>query len=265
MARKLSGKRPTRRKTAPLNWGNIEFWERRLDEHGHDDPKKLRGVDVRLLTIAPAIEGLICGLKGYTDTPTRRRLMLVGIARQAVGTFHPQGRSRGDMNRALVLCDWMLRCALPIWLDRLPNWCSAKDSAATLRALRAICWSCQIVQGLSTLAPAWAALSENYRDRGTQAEREVIWEAARCADAAMRVIADALVVTMSQSWHGQDSICRRVTRMAFNERGEEDPAVVATIPALVKLLLEVQPGDSRSSVADRCVWARPSKKSVAAA
>jgi hypothetical protein len=255
MAKESSPKRSTG--TAPFTWANIELLDRRLDTYGRDDPKKLRGVDRRLLTIAPAIESFVLGLKGYGETPAPRQAVILGIARRAVGTFEPKS-PRDDMNRALVICDWMLRCALPIWLDPLPTWCRGKDAAEALRGLRAICWSHQIVLGISALSPAWAALRADYADRGTQRDREIVWQAADRATAAMRVLADALVISLDsvQSDRGQARLCKMAARLALSERGDENEnaAVMKTVPALVGVLLDVQNGDSRSSVADRCVW-----------
>jgi len=255
----------TRRNTAslknlgkgPITSAAIERWFEWLNTfgHEHEDPSRKK-VDPRLIAIPPAIEGVLVGLRGYAARrPAARKIEIERMAkRAAVGL--PADIYRRDRRRADVVCDWTLRCALPLWLDRLPAWCGARMCAASLRALSPTLWTQQIVDDLAVLSPAWRSLQADARD-GTSAERAIIRNVHQRASSVMAALTAALDNSLRESDgmpYADEYRCRRAMREMIFTGDDWDKAIAKTLPGLVDVLLNVHPGDSQRSVADRCTW-----------
>lgn len=256
---RVSPSRRTASRSKSITWPAIVRWHDRLDMYGRD-AGKMRGVDARLLTIAPAFEGVIgarLGLHADRRSAGQRR-EIVALAQRAIGTSS-RDAVQWELERALVACDWMVRCALPLWIDRLPGAIAARQQmCADLRALRPTLWTQQLVEALSALSPHWIGLGEAH-DRATAADRMAILPVHRHAETAMQTLALAITRTLRYAAHGDDKwIVYRTLSLA-----EDCPAVDATVPALLDVLFAVQPGDSRASLAARCKWPAPAKRAVA--
>jgi hypothetical protein len=160
-----------------------------------------------------------------------------------------------------------LRCALPMWLDRLPSWGGGSVYSQRLRTLRPVLWSQQIVDGIAALCPIWIALKAAARsDRGAAAERAAVRTASAKAEQAMNVL--SMVLHGSLPWDvGYSVHPRRDEWWAYLAMGVvtaerrgicgADSSVMQTVPLLVDAVVAVQPGDSGSSIAARCVWRQP--------
>lgn len=264
-ARPTKARRTAKQKASSIAWQSLERW---LDYGGSvQDWKKMR-LDRRLYSIAPGIRGVLDGLKGY-DPPARRRAELLQIANHAVGTFNGDCVHRWDLTRVRVVCDWMLRCALPVWLDRLPTWCAVdvsrggvevhhvKSHAERLRALPSLQWSCVIADLMPGLSDIWVTLEDAVYHRGTAAERNVIRIAhvktSEALEIVSRVLSRSLELELTEMKERDGWTCQMAMRvLRVGHAGEPDAAVAATVPQLIQLLLEVQPGDSQQSIADRC-------------
>jgi hypothetical protein len=231
-------------------------------------------VDARLVTIAPSFQGIIQGLRGYIhDGPSaERRQQLLSIARRAVGTTDAKSFHAEDTKRVLVVCDWMARCALPLWLDRLASWCSESAVARQLREATPLLWTVQIVEACHLVAPAWARLWRAVRVRDERTSDEIhAATAARCSavfenvNLVMNVLPAAILHALPERRYGREDrddeawLTGSAIRLALGAHMSEvpDPIVMATVPQLVDVLLQVQPGDGPDSVAARCQWAAP--------
>ena len=261
-ATRKTAQRP--RASKPLQWSDVSRWLQWLDTSGFSMQWRRAHIDQRLVTIAPAFEGLIEGLQGYPhQVPSERQRAALAVAKQAVGTT--TNPFDGDERRVLVVCDWMLRHALPLWLDRLPQWCSGDTSASRLRACAPLQWTHTIVEALSTLSPIWMWLG-TAAQRGTEDEMPVISAVHKQCEAAMRVLAAALPATLGiHTEHDREAwICSQSLLLVEDRiHNRLDPSVAASVEQLVGVLLQVQPRDSQSSVAHRCQWKRPTRKAAA--
>jgi len=250
--------------TRPLAWLQVERWLAQLDRNG-----STRGVDRRLLTLAPAFVGILHVATFYSELPAAQRATLLRIAKQALNTASPSDRlNHLVIGRTLVMCDWMLRCALPLWLDRLPAWWSRgrENPARLLRSLTPLMWTQTIVDGVSALTPIWVTLESSVaQDRGTAQELAVVNAVRRQATHAMMVSTQALAHHQKPSYTHDEWICGLAMWLLLDDtRKEHDAMVAKTLPALVDALLAVQSGDSRQSIADRCAWPMPLKQQAVA-
>lgn len=252
MPRHQSTKRP------PLGWKQVQRW---LDCEDLDRWKRAR-VDGRLITIATAIKGLLEGVQGYGLPPAARRAEIVRLAKQALGTH--RGR-RADEKRTMIVCDWITRCALPLWLDRLPAWCLARESAKTLRGLNELLWQQSIIDALAALSPVVIALERAQNDRATDADRLIVKVTHGKAQAALAMVARALSGWLSLNGAADPWICQMAMWHLLwdHSNGDHDATVKQTLPALMEMLVAVQDGESQQSTADRCKWpALPKKKAA---
>jgi hypothetical protein len=246
-------KRPKR--AEPITLKRVERW---LEEYQYGFHDRQIGFDRRLMTVAPSIHAV---LRGYRRAQSCDGAFLVDAATRAVGT--PYGDFGRDHRRRMVVCDWMIRGVLPIWLDRLPNWCAARTCADQLRRSSPFQWACQMVEALAVLAPAWASLDEAARDMGTASERASIHVARERATAAMRHASKSLAADLAEvhERNGDNWACHMMVWEMV--AGLDGSVAAATISDLLDVLIAVQPGDSQRSVADRCVWRLPAKRKAA--
>lgn len=238
-------------KTPPLSWEQTERWLKA----GHDAEDWTRArVDPRFFSVPPAIEGVLGALAlSATSKATQREI--VAIANRAVGTYDERfPMTRRDIERLLVVSDWMLRCALPFWLDRLPLWCSARHAANALRVLSRLMWAGQLVDALAALRPVWLSLENDQIDKGTADEREMIWFVHRKATRTMEVLSVALTRRLHFGREEDAWFVDMALRISDGPGPQMDPIIAATIPDLVNVLLAVRHGDSQRCIADRCVW-----------
>lgn len=243
----------------PITWTQVDRWLSWRDMY-YEEGKTMRGVDKRLLTIAPPFIGVLVGRRGYAEAGKQKQVELLGIARRAL-------ESRGSTfahadNRTRVVCDWMFRCALPLWLDRLPKWASGGAWARTIRETHPILWTANIVWAMNSLTPIWLYLDGAGRDRGTGDERIALNVAHEKSQEVMQVLSCAVTRALHFGQGSGDGswLNQMAMRVVRGEGHEDDAAVASTVPQLVDVMLTVQPGDSLGSVGERCVWEVPSTK-----
>jgi hypothetical protein len=244
--------RSTRLSESPLLWREVDRWLALPEDRSQ---WRKANVDDRLFLVAPAFRGILKGLKAgaWAISPADRAVMLK-LARRAspTATYAPAS----DLDRVLIVSDWMVRCALPLWLDRLPRWCEARKHGDTLRGLQEVLWTQQIVDAIAALSPLWISLKDAATDRGTAQERRAVEVAHRQASIAMQVMSFALARQMNQIDASRDGwTCENVMQLLrAHHYSERDATIMETFQAVIEVLLVVQHGDSRRSIADRCVW-----------
>ena len=226
-------------------------------------------MDKRLFTIPPSIVGFIFSEECRKGRPSSRA---VRLANQSMGLYRPSGHwweRDFDRNRAHVVLDWAVRCAFPMWLDRLPRWCVTRAAADELRQTSGMQWLMSVVRALAIVTEASGALTEGaILDQGTGDERQIIALVGEKAIALRGLLAREAALLTSQSEERRDSwFCERLIKLLASRRPLadrlDDTDVAATLPGLLAVLMVVQTGDSQRSVQDRCDWTKRARKRAA--
>jgi hypothetical protein len=242
-----------------VTWKALEHWCKwrlytDVDWRNPNLRKKPRQVDTRLLTVAPAFVGLFDAWKGYGGgTPSAAMIrLLVGMIRRAIGSYDPAISPRQtDWARTRVVCDWMLRCALPIWLDRS----RAELEAERLRDLRPLLWTSNIVEALSVATPIWLDLQDEV-DNGTADQRQATHRSCQHAENAVGLLGQLLTGSFRYRRPDEAWLCAMAAEIVYPRHSWEghDAEILTTVPRLLDILFAVRELDSPRSVADRCDW-----------
>lgn len=224
---------------------------------------KMRGIDARLFTIAPALEAIIRQRRGpmYNAPSASCRAEIVKLARQAVGSYNGPMMPRRNWKQSRVVYDWMARFALPLWLDQLPGTLGPK-TAEQLRGLAPLLWPVQIAAAVQTLTPVWSRLVD-LQDKLTEVENVAIARVLPNVQIAMEVLTSALADGVPRYPLDEAAAFRCGRALLADQRDALGAQLWNHIPKLVSVLLEVRSGDSQQSVADRCVWPAPAREKAA--
>jgi hypothetical protein len=254
---------------AALTWKALESWHtwRGYDVHDWRNPRLRRTprhVDSRLFTVAPAFVGLFDAVIGYgAGAPSAAMMrLLIGMIQRAVGTYDSSARPRQtDWRRTHVVCDWMVRCALPISFDGLSHGAGAQ----VLRQLHPLQWPTAVVDAIATLTPMWVRFGAETAE-GTAEHRQAAYWAGEQAGQVIGVLTQLLSASFRYRPPDGDWLCHMAGRALISRTqsdGGDDyhPEIVATVPRLIEILLTVREGDSQRNVADRCVWSSNARQS----
>lgn len=237
--------------THPLTWKDLSKWNRRY--HMVEVYREMRRakVDPRLVFLTfRAGGGVLHGLSATSNTRVRRQLLDFAAAEGA--TEH--GCSALDTKQLWIVTDWLVRCVLPLAVERLPGRCGPMGWAAKLRKLQPLVWSLRTIDAMQALSPLWGDLRDNGIREAAARERPIVSAVEALSTAAMLAMTRILQLQLD-SYVAARAVASSCLDAALQaEAGLNAELIEPTLPSLLKLLSEVEQGDGQQSIAIRCVW-----------
>lgn len=257
----------TRKATRPLTWEAIKRWLDWQDSVGFNAHWKKARIDERLITIAPALAGMIEQAVGYlhADVPASSRKRALAVAKRSIGTTTVDSWNVRD-SRVKVVSDWMVRYAIPLWLDCSPRYI---ERAKQLRALTPLLWQAQIVEAVYQLSAVQIALGRQ-RQYGTEHDRVIYEECYHVTSSALGVLTHVLGLALTGEAGGSFPadrdhvtwISRRAIASVISATGPAavNETIQGSLAELERVVRETSEGDSLDIVAARCAW-QPARRS----
>jgi hypothetical protein len=252
------------RKNQPLTASQIERWHKRIWNSSYEHAAKLS--DKRLALAPPLVVGMVRAV-GKSPLPARQ---VVSIYRDALNRreeLQSYQRRLVDRLRLMVMTDWVVRCALPYWVESmLPTWGNfgrgPRNTAEALRRMHSTSFPAATVAAFKTIHDLYCALEREQDDprcdprtgspRHSQAHKVV--------RTAIDFLTESMTVIVSDRFLNADEyegLGNLAAGLLQPNIGDAHTALVPSFVQMLDAVISLRWASSQADLEQLCQWAKP--------